>query len=194
MSLKLWFDFQTCFSFVFTRAECSNVEKKWRELLRTSKSYRSLITSDESAKAGAEDRSKRFVSEVDIKHAPIDVVLVAEILVPFVKMVAGRLLSVNLSTKSPPTTLAPQQTVVGMSVNNNTLPLLYLKGKSVRVFVIARAASADDAGSSLLAPDTFLFNCESINITPQVWPDCLLLCLFKATFIEFSTVGLGNIS
>ena len=152
---------------MFTRAECSNVEKKWRELLRTSKSYRSLITSDESAKSGADDRGKRFVSEVDIKHAPVDVVLVAEILVPFVKMVAGRLLSVNLTTKSTPT-FAPQQTVVGMSVNNNTLPLLYLKGKTVRVFVVARAASAVDAGSSLLAPDTFLFNCESINITPQV--------------------------
>jgi hypothetical protein len=65
---------------VFTRAECSNVEKKWRELLRTSKSYRSLLTPDESAdrnKAGADERGKRFVSEVDIKLAPIDVVLVS---------------------------------------------------------------------------------------------------------------------
>jgi hypothetical protein len=55
--------------------------------------------------------------------------LVAEILVPFVKMIAGRLLSVNLSAKGQPLP-APvppqQQPVIGMSVNNNTLPLLYL--------------------------------------------------------------------
>jgi hypothetical protein len=171
------FDFlQTCFSFVFTRAECSNVEKKWRELLRASKSYRTLLTADENSdrtKAGA---VKRFVSEVDIKLAPIDVVLVAETLMPFVKMVAGRILSVDLSSKIPPSSQQHQQhqhhhqPVLGMSVNNNTLPLLYLKGKTVRVFVVS-GKNVDEENfihSSVLSPDTFLFNCDSIEITPQV--------------------------
>jgi len=167
---------QTCFSFVFTRAECSNVEKKWRELLRASKSYRTLLTADENSdrtKAGA---VKRFVSEVDIKLAPIDVVLVAETLMPFVKMVAGRILSVDLSSKIPPSSQQHQQhqhhhqPVLGMSVNNNTLPLLYLKGKTVRVFVVS-GKNVDEENfihSSVLSPDTFLFNCDSIAITPQV--------------------------
>ena len=167
--------FQTCFSFVFTRAECSNVQKKWRELLRSSKSYRSLLAADpenaERNKAGADDRHQRFVSEVDIKLAPVDVVLVAETLVPFVKMVAGRLLSIDLSAKTshPPLQQEQQQTVLGMAVNNNTLPLLYLKCKTVRGFVIARVPCCDEVEScKSSSPDTFLFNCDSISITPQV--------------------------
>lgn len=154
------------------------MQKKWRELLRTSKSYRTLLNTDpENAdhRVKPEDRAKRFVSEVDIKLAPIDVVLVAEILLPFVKMVAGRLLSIDLSSKSPPQPQQQQQSVLGMAVNNNTLPLLYLKGKTVRVFVIARAGTttgdvneAESDTSSVLSPDTFLFNCDSIVVTPQV--------------------------
>ena len=158
------------------------MQKKWRELLRTSKSYRTLLNTDpENAdhRVKPEDRAKRFVSEVDIKLAPIDVVLVAEILLPFVKMVAGRLLSIDLSSKSPSQPQQQQQqqqSVLGMAVNNNTLPLLYLKGKTVRVFVIARAGNsttgdgneAETDASSVLSPDTFLFNCDSIVVTPQV--------------------------
>jgi len=154
------------------------VQKKWRELLRTSKSYRTLLNTDpENAdhRVKPEDRAKRFVSEVDIKLAPIDVVLVAEILLPFVKMVAGRLLSIDLSSNSQPQPQQQQQSVLGMAVNNNTLPLLYLKGKTVRVFVIARAGTttgdvneAESDTSSVLSPDTFLFNCDSIVVTPQV--------------------------
>jgi hypothetical protein len=145
-------------------------------LLRASKSYRTLLTADENSdrtKAGA---VKRFVSEVDIKLAPVDVVLVAETLMPFVKMVAGRILSVDLSSKIPPSSQQHQQhqhhhqPVLGMSVNNNTLPLLYLKGKTVRVFVVS-GKNVDEENfinSSVLSPDTFLFNCDSIAITPQV--------------------------
>ncbi len=100
---------------VFTRAGCSNVEKKWNELLRTSKSYRSLLPVEENSDRvkDGEENNKRFVSgivkvarlksstafiselsfsEVDIKFAPIDVVLVAEVLIPFIKMVSGGLI------------------------------------------------------------------------------------------------------
>lgn len=62
-----------------------------------------------------------------------------------------------------------------MSINNNTLPLLYLKGKTIRIFLKASVAGGqrDDHGKlgtldAITQPDTVLFNCDSINITPQV--------------------------
>lgn len=66
-----------------------------------------------------------------------------------------------------------------MSVNNNTLPLLYMKGKTVRVFLIVNNSEEHKTENETIGdlstfthPDTVLFNCDSINITPQVGIYC----------------------
>ena len=77
---------QTFFSVTFTRAECKNVHSKWKDLLRN-KTFHSIIESNEN-KGGInhKDKMKRFVSEADIKVAPMDIVIANEVWVPFFKM------------------------------------------------------------------------------------------------------------
>ena len=62
-----------------------------------------------------------------------------------------------------------------MRFNNNNLPLVYLKSKTIRVFVVAANAQMErknedriDLNHSALNPDVFLVNFDAVNVTPQV--------------------------
>ncbi len=175
---------KTCFSLVFTRAECKNVHKKWQELVKN-KTYRNLLFDEDEDGGGQEAATKinrdRFLSELDLKVAPFDLVLATKVLMPFLKMVS-RVMYINLppsllfsnNSKSVQDHQNQEDHVVGMEVNNNTLPLLYIKSKTVRVFVITDQEQSKTASNpasqkipGLLKPDVMLFNIDSFVICPQ---------------------------
>ena len=62
-----------------------------------------------------------------------------------------------------------------MNINNNTLPLLYLKAKTIRILLLTKSKEECgrnpdkiDLNHAALNPDMMVFKCDSISITPQV--------------------------
>ena len=168
---------QTFCSITFTRAECKNVHGKWKDLLRN-KTFHSILESYENKGLSKSllDKKKRFVSEVDIKVAPFDIVIANEVWVPFFKMVTY-LLSMHI----PPAFLSPNNSLdqksrglVGLGCNNNTLPLIYVKAKTIRILLLTKSKEdcrnpdKIDLNHAALNPDMTIFKCDSISITPQV--------------------------
>ncbi len=87
---------QTCFALIFTRAECEHLHAKWRE---ASGGLR-LDQNEELTPA-------RFLSEIDVKVAPMDVVVDMEVLLPFTKLLA-RLVNIDWPSSQPEPLLSPQ--------------------------------------------------------------------------------------
>ena len=168
---------QTFFSATFTRAECKNVHSKWKDLLRNKTFYSILEKHENQAlSSSALDKRKRFVSEMDIKIAPFDIVIANEVWVPFFKM-ASHLFSMRI----PASFLGPSEFsgqkikgVWGMGVNNNTMPLVYVKAKTIRILLLTKSKEdcrnpdKIDLSHAALNPDMMIFKCDSISITPQV--------------------------
>lgn len=167
------------FNFVYTRAETNSVRKKWKELLRrkpTATAVGTGVEQEGEAGVAAEDES-RLVSEIDLKLAPLDVVLSPAEIMPFLKMTT-RLFAMKVPRKLSLSALARPSVVgraassggrgevLGLGVNNNTLPLVYLKAKTFRVFLLSANAPRTDSHAAL-SPDFALFQMETATISPQ---------------------------
>ena len=113
----------------------------------------------------------RYLSELNIDLFPLDVFVSTDC----IEMVTQALLPfVNLITKSLGMTeeTCQESTSVGDSLaqlNNNTLPLVYLKAKSFRLFLFNSHQDnlAEDVSNKCI-PDLFLIELESANLTSQV--------------------------
>ena len=159
---------KTCFTLIFTRAECKNLHARWKEASQKS-GKSSKINFHRQEMAASTEAHPRFLCEVDIKVAPVDFVFDIEVFLPFIKMMAR-----PLTMKVPPmirdrkvaSAKSPVQ-VWGMNVNNNTLPLVYLKVRTIRVFFPAHRSQSVTATTKIEA-DFLLCHCESINLSPQV--------------------------
>ena len=167
---------QTFFSITFTKAECRNVHSKWKDLLKN-KTFSSSIAAfeDKGISTGSSSDSKKFVSEMDIKISPIDVVIANEVWVPFFKMFT-HLFTIHIPSSfvNGRKNLDNSSRMVGLGINNNTLPLLYLSAKSIRILLLTktkedlRNPDKIDLNHAALNPDMLIFKCDSITITPQV--------------------------
>ena len=145
------------FNFTFTRAECSNVKKKWKDLMRKKTSQ---IVDMES-----EDRV-RFLCEIDMKLAPFDVVISPPEIIPFVKMMS-HIVAIKIPKAlytSPPKHSMSE--MIGLGLNNNTLPRVYLRAKTIRIFLLS--SYVNEESHLALSPDFLLLQLDGCNITPQV--------------------------
>jgi vacuolar protein sorting-associated protein 13B len=154
---------KTCFNMVFTRAECRNVHSKWTELMKNKSflQHQQFLLKDKK-------QQPRFLNEIDVKIAPVDIILGMEYMMPFIKMLSRPMQltipSITAQAKLP----QHQQDIIGIGINNNTLPLAYLKAKTIRVFLIANRGRNDSSEAAFMAPDVILVNCDSLSMTPQV--------------------------
>ena len=74
----------------------------------------------------------------------------------------------SLSQVTPSASMRPdasEEAVWGMSLNNNTLPLLYLKARTIRLFLPTRK---NPESFSQFDSDFLLCHCESVSLSPQV--------------------------
>ena len=149
------------FNFTFTRAESSNARKKWKEFMK--RMGTSTVTLDDS------DDVPRYVSEIDLKLAPFDVVISPPEIIPFVKM-----LSYVFAIKIPRSILTGpakqpgrKSGMLGMGINNNTLPLVYVTAKTVRIFMLSSDEARDESHLAL-SPDFMLLQLDQCDVTPQV--------------------------
>ena len=151
---------KTCFALIFTRAECNHLHARWR---REGSKNRTLPPRLQEEWP----KHQRFLSEVDIKVAPFDVIFDIETFLPFVKMIA-RPMSLNMPQVTPAASMRPDasdEAVWGMGLNNNTLPLLYLKARTIRLFLPTRK---NPESFSQFDSDFLLCHCESVSLSPQV--------------------------
>ena len=140
---------KTCFSLVFTRAECRNLHRKWQELMQKSSSQHHDHFPNQQQYEYFDDR---FISEVDLKLAPVDIIADTEALLPFIRMCSRPMhIKWPAPTQNCKIFRTPHRrqhrhhslrggnatqadSALGINVNNNTLPLVYLKAKSIRFF------------------------------------------------------------
>ena len=142
---------------IFTRAECNHLHARWRE---GSKSKAPPPRLQEEW-----PKNQRFLSEVDIKVAPFDVIFDIETFLPFIKMIA-RPMSMKIPEVVSSSLQTPSEEAVwGMEINNNTLPLFYLKARTVRLFL---PTHKNPDSFSQLDSDFVLCHCESMTLSPQV--------------------------
>ena len=148
---------KSCVNMVYTRAESENVHAKWNDLIHSKKMNFNRDANDALIESGP-----RFLSEVDVKVSPVDAVFDVNVLMPFLKMLT-KLTELKLP-ENPNSTVKPiEKSVFGQEINNNNLPLVYLKAVGVRVFVVVN----EEALPAQDKQDMLLFTCESFNIAPQ---------------------------
>ena len=156
---------QVCFSATFTRAQCKESDgKRWKDLFD---SHKKLF--EEKGEEGFPHFHSKFVSEIDVKVGPLDVVIVNRNMMPFLKM-ATQLMAIKWPVKEPPPN-NPSRTSIAF--NNNNLPLVYFKAKTIRLFLITENREQKnmdklDFNHSALNPDVMVFNCDSVSVSPQV--------------------------
>jgi uncharacterized protein (UPF0261 family) len=79
------------------------------------------------------------VSELDVRLSPVDVIVSVCDMVPFARMV-GRVLAVGAVQAAMADNKARNNSsasdVIGMGFNSSTLPLVYLKAKTLRFFLV----------------------------------------------------------
>ncbi|XP_059469479.1 intermembrane lipid transfer protein VPS13B isoform X2 [Neocloeon triangulifer] len=112
----------------FTRAQSSNVHRKWTQQVARS-------TPDAAPPCPS---GPRYISEVDIKLCPLDVILSASVFQNFISLVEPVIKSPSgaLSLSSPQP--------IGYKINNNTLPLVYFDIKDLRLFLPSKMSSPHD--------------------------------------------------
>ena len=171
---------KTCFSFVFTRAECRNLHRKWQELMKSSQHHHNF--SQHLQSEHLEEDEERFISEMDLKLAPVDVIADTEALLPFIRMCSRpmhiqwpaqdnkMMMSHHRQNKILNTQPDSPVAALGIGVNNNTLPLVYLKAKSIRLFCPSHPITSNSSQSNDIIEediDMVLVNIESFSIAPQ---------------------------
>ena len=144
---------KTCFSLVFTRAECRNLHQKWQELMKN-KTFNLQVLDNET----------RFVCEVDLKLAPVDVIADTEALLPFIRMMS-RPMHIQWPHEFQIHDFDNDFEPPGLKINNRNLPLVYLKAKSIRLFCPTHSlmSGSDDIEES----DMIFANIDSFSIAPQ---------------------------
>ena len=151
---------KTCFSLIFTSAECNHLHARWREGSK-SKTLPPRLQEEWP-------KHQRFLKEVDIKVAPFDVIFDVETFLPFIKMMARpmnmkmpEMAFSSVNSQQP----SPEEPVWGMELNNNTLPLFYLKARTIRIFL---PTHKNPDNLSQLDSDFVLCHCESMSLSPIV--------------------------
>jgi len=105
------------------------VHKKWTQ---------QLLARSSSENVPASSSGPRYISEVDIKLCPLDVILSASVFQNFISLVEP-ILNSSFVSSSPS---SPQP--IGYRLNNNTLPLVYLDMKDLRLFLPCKESSPHD--------------------------------------------------
>ena len=104
---------------------------------------------------------------MDIKVAPFDVIFEIQVFLPFIKMMARpmnmKIPEVVSSIKTKQS--SSEESVWGMELNNNTLPLFYLKARTIRIFL---PTHKNPDNLSQLDSDFVLCHCESMSLSPIV--------------------------
>ncbi|XP_069674298.1 intermembrane lipid transfer protein VPS13B isoform X2 [Periplaneta americana] len=128
-------------SVTFTRAKCNNVHSRWgtrkqATLLANTRS------SDCNSGSQTDATSARYISEIVVKLQPVDFVLSAEtlsgfinVLYPVIWLPERKQTYIERSTVISPTNWT-------MQINNNTLPLLYLDTRNIRIMLPASDLTA----------------------------------------------------
>ena len=131
---------------VYTRAGCENVHSKWKDLLQTKKISPNFTDPCESIL----DAGPRFLSEVDLKISPVDLVLDLAATMPFLTMLS-KLTEIQFPAQNKIYTKPiVQKEVIGLEINNNNLPLVYLKLMGLRMFIVANKETLENSQDSLL--------------------------------------------
>ena len=161
--------------------------------------------------------SPRFVSEVDVKIGPLDLILSHQTLMPFIKMTRQlcqvktpparspqtRSVHVNEKEEEEGTNRGRRQQRL-MDVHSNNLPLVYLKSKTFRVFFMSDQQQDTtssvpgkldrvDLNHAALNPDVLVFNCDSVVVTPQVENPLSRMLVRPQLFHLCRTKGILNI-
>ncbi|XP_067008128.2 intermembrane lipid transfer protein VPS13B [Anabrus simplex] len=147
-------------SITFTRARCCHVHSRWgtrkqTTLLAHTRSTDSVLKGNTMSSKNA----SRFISEIVIKLQAVDFVFSPATLASFFRVLRPLLI---LSNRQHRYESAPADDV-GMSINNTTLPLLYLDSKAVRL--IMPASELVDIAE---LHDVCMLQLDEITLSPQV--------------------------
>ncbi|CAB3369189.1 Hypothetical predicted protein [Cloeon dipterum] len=113
----------------FTRARSNNVHRKWTQQLAANAAPDATVAAPKPA-------GPRYISEVDVKLCPLDVILSASVFQNFISLVEP-------IVKNPVVSPSPSQPF-GYRINNNTLPLVYFDMKDLRLFLPCEKSSTHD--------------------------------------------------
>ncbi len=138
----------------FTRAECQSVSKKWEN----------LADKVQTDKPDNGEMFQRYVSEVDIRLAPVDLLISPKDLSPHLRVI--RELECIKSTPAVQTPKKNDDGLLGQDWNNNTIPLLHVNAKTMRLFLVSSLPS--NMSHNRLKPDYLLCQIEALEISPRV--------------------------
>ena len=144
------------FNFIFTRAEVKNIHRRFK-----------MTSSDHLSSSKDQDQQDpRYLSEIDIEVFPLDIFistdcvdLLSQVLLPFIEPATKPSLKneeYEIKRNGSRDSLA--------QLNNNTLPLLYVKAKSSRLYILNNSHESTTNNQ----PDVFIIELESCNVTSQV--------------------------
>ena len=123
-----------------------------------------------------DQQDPRYLSEIDIDVFPLDVFIstdciemICQVLLPFIGLLT------KTTTKPDDEVQITKRESFSESLaqlNNNSLPLIYVKTKSSRIFIMNNSKSEKtEATEDTVAddiPDVFIIELESANVTSQV--------------------------
>ncbi|KAH9375410.1 hypothetical protein HPB48_022715 [Haemaphysalis longicornis] len=149
----------------WTRALCAHVR---RNIHKSRKDFVPLTEAERQAPR------PHFLSEVDLKLAPLDVVLhtcvagvVADMAVPVQSLLELLLWNPAASVVSVPSKKSQPAKPAGWELNSRALPLVYLSSGTIRIFL-----PVDDVGSERRPPlgsgDVCLVQVGAASLSPQV--------------------------
>lgn len=156
-------------NFTWTRALRAhvrrNVHKPRKDFTPLTEAERRAATRSSSSPLSA----SCYLSEVDMQVSPLDVVVLA----PIIRLLLdtseslGRLCELVLPPPAPREGVEPSRPV-GWHINSSTLPLVYLRTGTIRIFLpqSSRLSSSDNSRSHCL--DTCLAQVGSVSLSPQV--------------------------
>ena len=164
------------FNVIFTRAEVRNVHKRLK-LVSSSSDHHQHV-------AGGQDQQQaRYLSEINVDIFPFDVFIsteciemVTQALLPFLNLLSKAFSGSNTRSDDA---AAISNEMAGVSatvdtnerlarLNNNTLPLLYLKAKSCRLFIYNNSCKDNQGSTAKSLSDVFIVELECANLTSQV--------------------------
>ena len=125
---------------------------------------KSISVSSTGCSASADETVQRFISEVDMKLAPVDVIADTEALLPFIRMMSRPMHIKWPRSVSPIYTSQDSLEPLGFQVNNGNLPLIYLKAKSIRFFCPTHSTATESGEDDA---DMIFANVDTLSISPQ---------------------------
>ena len=138
-----------------TKAKCQNVARK----LKSCK--------EKNEEIDQTNKLKRFLTEFDFEINPIDIFLHSTLIPPIISLFYP-LTQITVPSK-PGNNKTFQHSL--LQLNNNNLPMMYLKSERVRLFVQIPRENLKQSGSTTsddLVPDFMLVQMKQASVTSQV--------------------------